>query len=97
MAEPSRTLDDLLRARLELCGRISAAQAQMVTCQQLAFGNQIAALAERRQSPHAGEAAETTGRDDGFQATITALETEIDQLERELAAVDQQIAAQRTS
>ncbi|MCB4806195.1 hypothetical protein QO001_005603 [Methylobacterium brachiatum] len=97
MAEPRPTLKDLLRTRFELCGRISAAQARMVTCQQLTFGNQIAALAERRFPSQTGEDATAREREEAMQAMIAALEAEIGELERELADVDQQIAAERTA
>lgn len=95
MTDCRQTLKDLMRARFELCGRISAANARKMSCQQMTFGAQIEALAERRPSLGSTEEAETTARVDGLRAEIFALEAEVDALERELSDIDGQITAAR--
>ncbi|PZP66026.1 hypothetical protein [Methylorubrum populi] len=95
MANSGQTLKDLLRARFELCGRISAANARKMSCQQMTFGAQIEALAERSTSLGSTGEAEMVARDDRLRAEISALEAEVDALERELSDLDGQITAAR--
>ncbi|WP_289014394.1 hypothetical protein [uncultured Methylobacterium sp.] len=95
MAESARTLNDLLRARFELCGRISAANARKMSCQQRTFGAQIEALATRSSSLGSTDEAQPPTHDDGLGAEIFALETEVEALESELSDLDQQITAAR--